>query len=357
MLIAGYNISPETMEQNPVWKRGSISPDSILSRNRAEPVSEFLDPAEYLSEAKRCNLSIAANGVAFRKDKQGFLGELMEKMYAERKHFKGLMIQAQKRLVELDKSAPAEERQRIEYEISKYHNFQLVRKIQLNSAFGACGNEYFRYYDEEIAEAITVSGQLSIRWIEHYLNEFLNKSLKTKRVDFVIASDTDSVYLRLGELVKQVMPTETNKQKITKFLDKFCNDVIQPFINKKYAAAGISDVLIARKADQLEVELKTARPGVLVGRQGSGIEELRTGIQKTLGDAHRQVRINVVEVERVDADTVAQAARFPSSILADVAGRDEQAYAARVRFIDGDVQLIGSTPREELAPLVKEPTR
>ena len=77
---------------------------------------------------------------------------------------------------------------------------------------------------------------------------------------------------------------------------------IRKFVNKKYASAGISSVLIARKADQLEVELKTARPGVRVGRQGSGIEELRAGIQKTLGDKSRQVRINVVEVERVDAD-------------------------------------------------------
>ena len=77
---------------------------------------------------------------------------------------------------------------------------------------------------------------------------------------------------------------------------------IRTFIQKKYRAAGISDVLIARKADQLEIELKTARPGVIVGRQGSGIEELRSGIQKTIGDTTRQVRINVVEVERVDAD-------------------------------------------------------
>jgi small subunit ribosomal protein S3 len=80
------------------------------------------------------------------------------------------------------------------------------------------------------------------------------------------------------------------------------DDRIRKFIHKKYGAAGISEVLIARKADQLEVELKTARPGVLVGRQGSGIEELRSGIQKTVGDLSRQVRINVVEVERVDAD-------------------------------------------------------
>jgi len=77
---------------------------------------------------------------------------------------------------------------------------------------------------------------------------------------------------------------------------------IRTFIQKKYNAAGISDVIISRKADQLELELKTARPGVIVGRQGSGIEELRSGIQKTIGDRTRQVRINVVEVERVDAD-------------------------------------------------------
>ena len=80
------------------------------------------------------------------------------------------------------------------------------------------------------------------------------------------------------------------------------DDKIRTFIQKKYSSAGISDVLIARKADQLELELKTARPGVIVGRQGSGIEELRSGIQKTIGDRSRQVRINVVEVERVDAD-------------------------------------------------------
>jgi len=80
------------------------------------------------------------------------------------------------------------------------------------------------------------------------------------------------------------------------------DDKIRTFISKKYGSAGISEVLIARKAHQLEVELKTARPGVIVGRQGSGIEDLRSGIQKTIGDKSRQIRINVVEVDRVDAD-------------------------------------------------------
>jgi len=65
--------------------------------------------------------------------------------------------------------------------------------------------------------------------------------------------------------------------------------------------AGISEVKIERKADQIDLEVRTARPGVVVGRGGQGIEALRTGLQKELG-GHRQIRINVVEVQRVDAD-------------------------------------------------------
>ena len=182
------------------------------------------------------NLTLSANGLLTSKYSQpGVLPHLMEALYEERKMYKGKLLEAKRTLKKMGEDADPEEVKRIKNDISKFHNFQLVRKIQLNSAFGACGNEYFRYYDQDIAEAITVSGQLSIRWIEKHLNEFLNKSLKTSKTeDFVIAADTDSVYLRLGKLVKQVMPHETDKQKITKFLDKFCNDVLQPFINRKY---------------------------------------------------------------------------------------------------------------------------
>ena len=74
----------------------------------------------------------------------------------------------------------------------------MARKIQLNSAYGAIGNQYFRYYKLANAEAITLSGQVSIRWIEDRMNRYLNKILKTEDVDYVIASDTDSIYLNLG---------------------------------------------------------------------------------------------------------------------------------------------------------------
>lgn len=80
--------------------------------------------------------------------------------------------------------------------------------------------------------------------------------------------------------------------------------IIREYIHNTnpFSNAGISEVYIERKADQIDLEIRTARPGVIVGRGGSGIDQLRTGLQKALGDSDRQIRINVVEVARVDAD-------------------------------------------------------
>jgi len=136
-------------------------------------------------------------------------------------------------------------KQKVENDISKYHNFQLVRKIQLNSAYGAIGNQYFRYYSTELAEAITLSGQLSIQWIGQELNKYLNKVVGSVDVDYVIASDTDSVYLCLNNLVEKMFPSvsifdgETKVSKpttntIVDFLDKAAEDIVIPFIDKKF---------------------------------------------------------------------------------------------------------------------------
>jgi DNA polymerase elongation subunit (family B) len=131
-----------------------------------------------------------------------------------------------------------------ELDISKYHNFQLVRKIQLNSAYGAIGNQYFRYYSTELAEAITLSGQLSIQWIGQELNKYLNKVVKTEDVDYVISSDTDSVYLRLDVLVEKAFPNKgmvdgkpvppPDTKNVVNFLDKSAEELLLPFIDKKF---------------------------------------------------------------------------------------------------------------------------
>jgi DNA polymerase elongation subunit (family B) len=205
-LIMQYNISPETMIDQD--KDISISPNTILSGKL---------PAKN-------GYSIAANGTCYTKEHQGFLPALMEKLYKERKMYKKKMIECQKR---------QQSGENLEKEIAKYNNFQLVRKIQLNSAYGAIGNEWFRYFNVDMAEAITLSGQLSIRWIADKLNEFLNKTIGTEDYDYVVASDTDSVYLRLGNLVDKVCGSKSKSQ-VVEFLDKASNEIILPFIKKKY---------------------------------------------------------------------------------------------------------------------------
>lgn len=111
----------------------------------------------------------------------------------------------------------------------------MARKIQLNSAYGAIGNEYFRYYKLENAEAITLSGQVSIRWIENKMNQYLNKLLKTEDTDYVIAVDTDSIYLNLGGLVEKVFANrEVDETTIVNFLDKICQEQFEPYISKSY---------------------------------------------------------------------------------------------------------------------------
>lgn len=100
------------------------------------------------------------------------------------------------------------------------------------------GNEFFRFFDVRQASAITTAGQLSIRWIERKLNEYLNKVLGTTEKDYVIASDTDSIYLVLDDLVRKTFDKENTScdvKQVIRFLDKVCENKIQPFIDKAYS--------------------------------------------------------------------------------------------------------------------------
>ena len=227
-LIMQYNISPETKIKQD--KDYMITPNGVLG----EQSDHFKKALKSLTDK---DYSVAANGTCYTREHQGFLPALMGKLYKERKMYKQKMIECQKQKQKVISNPPAMGKDvacnRLDKEISKYHNFQLVRKIQLNSAYGAIGNEWFRYFDVDMAEAITLSGQLSIRFIADKLNEFLNNTLDTEDYDYVVASDTDSVYLRLGNLVDKVCPNKT-KQEVVEFLDKASEEIILPFIRKEY---------------------------------------------------------------------------------------------------------------------------
>lgn len=229
-LIMMYNLSPETL----------IEPHSYNNEMRKFfgefakhiNVDDLLECKVDTSLMKDLNIALTPNGQFFKRDKLGFLPEIMETMYEDRAMFKNKAIEARKLL---EKSVSESERKELEKQIAKYNNIQLAKKVTLNSAYGAIGNQWFRFFDIRIAEAITLSGQLAIKWIEKKLNAHLNEILKSKNVDYVIASDTDSIYLKLGGLVEKFIPDTSDKLKTIRLLDKFCNDRIQPFIDKSYA--------------------------------------------------------------------------------------------------------------------------
>jgi DNA polymerase elongation subunit (family B) len=216
-LIMQYNISPETLLTKLPQK--SLSIDNLLDQE--------ID-TDY---ANAENVCLGANGFHFTRDHQGFLPEMMERMYAERKKFKTDMLETSQ-LLENEKNET--EKKRLIKEVSRLNNMQMARKIQLNSAYGALGNQYFRFYDERQATAITTGGQLSIRWVQNDVNLYLNALLKTKNKDYIIAADTDSIYICLDDLVKTVFTDTTNKEKIIKFLDKVCDTKIQDCINDSF---------------------------------------------------------------------------------------------------------------------------
>jgi small subunit ribosomal protein S3 len=76
---------------------------------------------------------------------------------------------------------------------------------------------------------------------------------------------------------------------------------IRSYIEKELSLAGISKVVINRKSDQLEIEIHTSRPGVIVGRSGAGIEKLKESLNKITHHT-KQIRINVNELVKADGD-------------------------------------------------------
>jgi DNA polymerase elongation subunit (family B) len=222
-LMMQYNISPETLievadytdDMRSIIMNG-VSVDKVLSKS--------------VDTSKLKGVTLTPNGQFFRTDVQGFLPKMMEEMYDDRKKFKKMMLKAQQ---EYENEKDESKKYDIEKRIARFNNLQLAKKLSLNSAYGALGSQYFRFYDLRLALGVTSAGQLSIRWIEAKINQYMNKLLNTD-ADYVIASDTDSIYLRMAELVDKFIKDTSDKQKVISLMDKICEDKIQPFIDKSY---------------------------------------------------------------------------------------------------------------------------
>ena len=215
-IIMQYNVSPEKMIKGDIM---TLSIDKLLNQEHD------------LSELKKQNVTVTPNGVKFSRDRQGFLPELMEKFYEERKEWKGKMIQYQ---IENESCKDPARKRELSKLIKRAYNNQQVRKIALNSAYGALANQYFAFFDPNLAEGITTAGQMIIKTAENTINTFLNDTLGTKDEDYVIAMDTDSIYVSFDKMVQHIFPANTPKSKIVDFLNNAGQDKILDVLTKGY---------------------------------------------------------------------------------------------------------------------------
>ena len=162
------------------------------------------------------------NGARFKKDRQGVIPFVIQKYYEERVEIKKEMLKLQQEY----ESTPTKS---LSNKISHLYNEQMAIKILMNSLYGALGNRWFRYFDQRVAESITMSGQLAILWAERTVNKEMNKLLETDEEDYVIAIDTDSLYIRMGELVQKFNPKNP-----VKFLDEICKTHFEKVLTKSY---------------------------------------------------------------------------------------------------------------------------
>jgi len=217
-IIMQYNMSPETMVAGASL---DITPEKLLAGH-----------TEHVGQLHDKNVAMAANGYCYTQTHQGLFPEIVEKIFSERVFYKKKMIEAQK---EYEKTKDVEQVKLI----SKYNNIQMARKIQLNSLYGAWANQYFRFYDDRIAEGITLTGQYIIQHIGRALNDYLNKTCGTTDVEYTFYSDTDSCYITLDKLVEQHF-SQLDKNKIVDVIDKFCKDKISKVLSR--ACEEIMDV-------------------------------------------------------------------------------------------------------------------
>ena len=272
-LIIQYNISPETL---------------IPNCNKVDGLVNKILDGKVRNDTEHC---MTPNGAFFRKDKRGFLPEIMESMYNDRVKYKKLMLQAEQEYEDTKDK-------KILKDIARYNNIQMAKKISLNSAYGAIGNSWFRYYDLLVATAITTSGQLSIRWIEKALNIYLNKLMETKDVDYIIASDTDSVYITFDKLVNKLFKEGTETKKIVNFLDTVAKEKLEPFINNSYE-------VLAKEMNAYDQKMVMSREVIADKGIWTAKKRYILNVWDSEGVRYKEPKLKIMGIEAVKSSTPA----------------------------------------------------
>jgi DNA polymerase elongation subunit (family B) len=313
-LIMQYNISPETLVPDCEVKEGMVG--GILDE-------KIRNDSEYC---------MTPNGAFFRKDVKGFLPEIMENVYNDRVKYKKLMLEAKQEYE--DTGDPA-----LLKKISRYDNIQMAKKISLNSAYGAIGNNYFRYFDLLVATAITTSGQLSIRWVEKSFNIYLNRILKTTGVDYVIASDTDSVYVTFESLVAEKFKSGEQTSEIVNFLDAFAKEELEPFIDKSYEA-------LAKRMNAYDQKMQMAREAIASTGIWTAKKRYILNVWDMEGVRFKEPYLKIMGIEAVKSSTPAPCREKIKQALKIIINGDEKELNA---FIKDFREEFMNLPPEDIA--------
>lgn len=317
-IIMQYNMSPETLVTPPL----------------NSTVSGLLNNSVDTSSLKEKNLAMAANGHCFDRTKQGFFPEVVDKIFSERQFYK-------KKMNEVEQEYEKTKDPKLSKLISKYDNFQMARKIQLNSLYGAWANEYFRYYDDRIAEGITMAGQYIIQYVGHALDEYLNKVCGTEGVQYTFYSDTDSCYVSLEAVVNKFMPNESH-EKIIDLLDKISKEKLVHVMNK--ACARLADYTNAYEQKISFKREVIADRGVWVAKKRYALN-----VYDKEGIRYKEPKLKVLGLEIVRSSTpaaVRQYLRDAVKIVLTGTEKQVQDYISKVEneFMQMSVEEI-SFPR------------
>jgi DNA polymerase elongation subunit (family B) len=326
-LMIQYNISPETLidpsDYTPAMRQilsQGVSVDLMLKK---KVVLDALEGA-----------TITPNGQFFRTDVQGFLPKMMGEMYEDRKKFKQLMLKAKQ---EYEDERDDSKKYEIEKRIARYNNLQLAKKVSLNSAYGALGSKYFRFFDLRMALGVTSAGQLSIRWIESKVNGYMNDLLKTD-ADYVIAADTDSIYLKLGPLVNKLYPDKSILKTI-EFMDKVCKGKIEPFINKSYGELAEYVHAYAQKMQMKREAL--ANRGIWTAKK-----RYIMNVYNNEGVQYNEPDLKVVGLEMIKSSTPAAVrSKMKESIQLMISGTEEDMH----KFIAEFREYFHGLPPEDIS--------
>lgn len=308
----------------------NMSPETIV-----EGIREDITPQECLAGYKNNTpqYALAANGVYFRKDKQGILPKIIVDYYDERKAIKKKMLAAQQEKETIDKS-DKQELYRVERDIARYENQQMAIKILLNSLYGALGNKYFRYFDLRVAEGITLTGQTVIRWAEKAVNDFMNKVCGTVDVDYVIAIDTDSVYVNFGKLVELYI-----KDDKVASIDKVCRDQFEPMLQKAF--------------QQLYDNLSCYMPRMEMSREAIADRGIWTAKKRYILNVHNnegvqyaEPKLKIMGIEAIKSSTPAVCRDALKELFKVIVTSDE---SSTQRAIQQFRDYFTSLPAEEVA--------